>query len=207
MVWYTTASWIIAGLLIGSYGAVRLFYFFKERKEEKVEIPENAPRVRNFWSKMTGFAEGFELDVVHGKDGRMICTYAVSDVDTTKENKLKTVKIVIDKGLRIVYPKGDLSPNRNIVEYFPPSVTELPDSVAKSERGEITMNYITKTVEKNFSNKYLEQANDNKKELLMRKPLGEISAEDVELERSFIKVLLGLNNDNQKEVKASKGLT
>lgn len=167
----TFAFVALIGLII--WALIVFLNYKKEIKDDVFGI--------NFMSfKSDGRFVGIERDHKTGKDGRHIISLDPKDVDLSKDEDMKPVKVIVDARKIISMPKGTVSRDKNINIYLPKSATDFPDAIKDSDLGKAFM-WLTEL--KNLVNTEVEmlaEGHTRKDALLIRIGTGEIS-------RSFMK--------------------
>jgi len=193
----STVFWIIAIIVLIATVITIIIVAVKTRKETLTEIPDNASKIRNYWSSATnGYAEGFEISKKDGRNGRIICKFIPTDIDVNEKRDLTPQTIVLSRGARVVIP--DLSSKRQLVEYYPNKIKELPRGFMRTEKGRIAQDFITKLNQINTEEEYLQKGLDTQKEMVMKRPLGEMTKTELNLQDFFIKRLNKLREEGDK---------
>ncbi len=182
MVEFETILWGFNGMLI--LGIVIFFTVRYFISRQKIEIPENAPEVINYWTSETGgYTRGVEIEKIDGKNGRKI----VSFVPKVKEIKdFKVYKFVLQRGARIRMPEERTNTYR--LEYYPPKLSELDKDIIRTEKGNYAMDYLTKLDENNTEVKYMDEGLSRIKEIMMKRPLGEATATELAMLQKVMQI-------------------
>ena len=111
-----------------------LFYF------KSGPIPGDNPIVYNFMTKYVPCAIGLQIKKFNGpdRDAMIIRKYDKSYLDMFKlklKDKPEEYLVFFNEEQLNVYPKGTLSPDRDIVILLPPAPEDLPDKVKESPIG------------------------------------------------------------------------
>jgi len=91
-------------------------------RQRRPKIERDTSVINLMSDKANGHAEGIERKVREHPSGRLICSFYPTDItqeEISRQGGWKPVTVVVDKGRRIVIPKGTLSAKRNVVFYLP----------------------------------------------------------------------------------------
>ena len=158
----------------------------------------------NFLTNYTdGVALGIETSIVTGKSGRKIVTLAQRDVAPTNFDKMKEVKVVVDKNKIITLPKGTWSREKNINLYMPPSAEDFPDTLKHTEFGKMLMLWTEIQNAVNSELDMVKEGSRRKSEVLKRLGDGELSRENLITINEFQKDLVKLATDVRTREKST----
>lgn len=105
--------------------------------------------VRMNFPQVCQYAEGLLLDYKHGKVRKQL-TIAPKDVDWMRKSKKKEkfsiepISFWVNEYQLRFYPRGTLSPDRNILEVYPPIPEGLPTALQDTPMGKSMMEYVAK---------------------------------------------------------------
>lgn len=160
---------------------------FKEKEEE-----EDRVIALNFLTNHSnGRAIGIERELIPGAGERKIAILEPRDLNPKrkKEEEIKNEKVIIDKDKILYCPKGSWSKDRNINIYIPPSASDFPISLKKTELGQALMFYTEVKNAVNTEINAIKEGSKRKSEILERLGDGEISVEFLEKNQELVKDL------------------
>lgn len=135
----------IFGILIAL--VVIIFFVLWHRLSEDKEEPMDYTIVRMYFPEVCKYAEGLLLDFKNGSQRKGIVLMP-KDVDymrkLKKKEKVEINPILVwanDYQLKF-YPRGTLSPDRNIIDLYPPVPEGLPEFMKETPQGISIMEYV-----------------------------------------------------------------
>jgi len=149
---------------------INYFQEKKNRRDDTIAL--------NFSSNVSGHFLGIEEEVKDGKGGRHLIKFAPKDIDVYKDDKqIESETIIIDKNKIETFPKGSVSPERNINVYFPRHASDLHESLKNTNLGRAIMWATELQNAVNAEVKSLVEGHHRKDEILNRLGHGEVSKE------------------------------
>jgi fumarate reductase subunit C len=193
------AFFVLVGLVIWL-----LIYVFVYKKE-----PQDSPINLNFLSHHTGgHFLGVETSSLNAKEGRHFIKMMPKDVNIKlKDKDLKEEIIIADKNKIITYPKGTLSPDKNINIILPKHASDLHEAVKNSELGRALMMTIEIVNSANAEINSLLEGHKRKDEILERIGHAEVSKEHINLLDEFYRDTLKLAFDARSREKSPSSTT
>lgn len=181
-----------------------LIFYFKSG-----EIPADNPIVYNFMTKYVPCAVGLQVKRFSGPDreAMILRKYDKSYLDMFKLRKKDVPEeylVFFNENQMNVFPKGTLSPDRDIIILLPPSPEDLSEGVKETSIGKALSLVVEK---KDYDKKLVEllrEYSDRKDSILKKWSGGEISSDLLEhLDNFFadyMKTAIKSKSDVQKQI-------
>lgn len=132
-------------------------------KSRIFDIQRDAPDVINLLPSLAnGFSKGREFTIKQFPNGRTLVSFYPTDQIIKdfgeKQEEFEIPEFVLEKGMRLVIPKGDLSTRRDQVYYLPTDPNYLPRKFRETPLGMYIANYIINQRKENTIGETMEEA-------------------------------------------------
>lgn len=155
--------------------AVVGFIIAWHRLSQEDEEPMDYTIVRMYFPEVCKYAEGLLLDFQNGSQRKGL-TILPKDVDYMRKSKdkndkkevfkVKPIKVWANDYQIRFYPRGTLSPDRNIIDVYPPIPEGLPSFMRDTPQGSAIMEYVAKKKAEKTSIDVMRMERDTEDELL-----------------------------------------
>lgn len=193
---FTVLIIILGSLTVATLGTWLVIILAK--KEDDVEDPTTGINFMAAWSE--GRAYGSEMKVEKGNGDRYVITLDPKDINPNSKEKIKPVKVIVDKNKIISLPRGKWSAEKNINIYLPPTADDFPDDLKATPFGKMLQLYTEIINADNTTISSLLEGKKRSNTFIKEMAGGEATTE-------IIKIFKELLKDVGETVKEAKGHT